>query len=409
LKIGENIKIAFESIWSNKMRSGITIAIIALGITALVSILTATDALVFSLNSNFSSMGAKTFIINNRESGLRRHGEKRKTYPAIPYKQAAAFKKNFKTFGDCSLSFMAINGAKGKWEEKQTSPNLTISGVDDTFFNMEGMEFSAGRGFSAKEAFQTRRIIVIGNSVATKLFKQASLAINKSVKIGAHNFVVIGVLKDKGQSGSFNVNNQCFIPLSLARQIYATSFGQLNIKAKPGANFSTLQAMEEAEIIFRKIRKLQPGVKNNFVLEKSDQMLQTLTNMLGDIGSYVSIIGFITLLGSAIALMNIMLVSVTERTKEIGVRKSVGASKKMIMGQFLTEATLISLIGGFFGMLMGISLGNVVALFLDISFYVPWIWIFSAFGLCILVGILSGAYPANKASKLDPIDALRHS
>jgi len=409
LNLSENIKIALESIRSNKLRSGITIAIIALGITALVSILTATDALVYSINSNFSSMGAKTFIINNRESGLRRHGEKRKTYPAIPYKQASEFKKNFKSFGDCSLSFMAASGIIAKWNDKQTSPNLNISGVDDTFFNIEGLEFSVGRGFSEKEAFQTRRIIVVGNRIAKKLFKKANLAINQSIKIGANSFVIIGVLKDKGQSGSFNVNNQCFIPLSLARQIYSSSFRQLKIKSKPGTDFNTVQAMEEAEIIFRKIRKLKPGENNNFVLEKSDQMIQTLTNMLGDIGAYVSIIGFITLLGSAIALMNIMLVSVTERTREIGLRKSVGASKKMIMGQFLTEATLISLIGGFFGMLLGICLGNVVAIFLDISFYIPWIWIFSAFGVCIFVGIISGAYPANKASKMDPIDALRHS
>jgi len=409
LKLGENISIAFESIRSNKLRSGITIAIIALGITALVSILTATDALVYSLNSNFSSMGAKTFFISNVESGLRRHGEKRKTYPRISYKQAAAYKKNFKSFGDCSLSFRATSSLKAKWNDKQTSPNITLSGVDDTFFSMEGLEFSIGRGFSEKESAQTRRIIVIGNRIAKKLFKKANLAINQSIKIGANSFLVIGVLKDKGQSGSFNVNNQCFISLPLARQLYSLNSKRLSIKSKPSGQFTTSQAMEEAEMIFRKIRKLNPGVKNNFVLEKSDQMLQTLTGMLGDVGAYVSIIGFITLLGSAIALMNIMLVSVTERTKEIGLRKSVGASEKVIMSQFLTEASLISLIGGFFGMLMGISLGNVVAIFLDISFYIPWIWIFAAFGICIFVGVISGAYPANKAAKLDPIDALRHN
>jgi len=409
LKLGENIKIAFESIRSHKMRSGITIAIIALGITALVSILTATDALVHSLNSNFSSMGAKTFVITNVESGLRRHGQKRKTYPSTHYNQATAFKRNFKPYGDCSISFRANSNLKAKWEDKETSPNITLSGADDTFFNIEGLEFSIGRSFSEKEAFQTRRLIIIGNKIAKKLFKTANLAVNQNIKIGANSFLVIGVLKDKGQSGSFNVNNQCFIPLSLARQLYPSGARRLSIKSQPNSQLSTVQAMEEAEMIFRKIRKLKPGVENNFVLEKSDQMLKTLTDMLGDIGAYVSIIGFITLLGSAIALMNIMLVSVTERTKEIGLRKSVGASKKMIMGQFLTEATMISLIGGFFGMLMGISLGNVVALFLDISFYIPWIWIFSAFGICIFVGIISGAYPANKAAQLDPIDALRHN
>lgn len=384
-------------------------AIIALGITALVSILTATDALVHSINSNMSSIGAKTFNISNVDSGLRRHGQKRKTFPTIPYKQASLYKRNFKPYGQCSLSFVASSQTKARFEEKETSPNLLVSGVDEHYFDLEGMDFLAGRGFSEKEAFETRRIIVIGNGIAKKLFKQPAMAINQSIKIGANNFVVIGVLKDKGQSGSFSVNNQSFIPLSLARQIYSANFRRLSIKSKPKKGLTTEQAMDEAEVIFRKIRRLKPGKQNDFFLEKSDQMLQTLSNMLGDVGAYVSIIGFITLLGSAIALMNIMLVSVTERTREIGVRKSVGASKKTIMSQFLTEATLISVMGGFFGMLMGISLGNIVAIFLDISFYIPWIWIFAAFGICIFVGILSGSYPANKAAQLDPIDALRHS
>ncbi len=241
-----------------------------------------------------------------------------------------------------------------------------------------------------------------------KLFKTVNKALDKRVKIGSNSYTVIGVVEESSEGRGFNTNNNAYLPTLTAKLHFTFNEAAMRIKSKPLPEISIFQAMEESMLSFRKIRRLKPLEDNNFVLENSNAMLESLTNMLDNVGAGTSSIGILTLIGAIVALTNIMLVSVTERTREIGIRKSLGASSRMVMTQFLMEAVIISVFGGVFGIIFGIAIGNIVALVLSNPFFVPWFWVFVAFVLCVIMGILSGFFPAKRAANLQPVEALRH-
>lgn len=407
----ENIRIALRSVSGQKLRTTITVLIIAFGIMALVGILTSVDAIKNSINDNFTSMGANTFTIRNR-SGNVQFGRrvKQKRFETITFNQAGSFKSEFGFEGTVvSISSMATQIGTLKFGSKKTNPNILIWGGDENYVQTSGYEVEYGRNFSAQEVASGAPVIILGSSVVTTLFGGSISPIDRFITVGGLRYRVVGVLKEKGSSFAFGGDKVGIIPITNAR-VYFNANGKMSFAISVMCNNALAMdaATAEATGLMRKIRRVAFDAEDNFTITKSDSLAGMLIDNLQYATLFATIIGLITLLGAAIGLMNIMLVSVTERTREIGVRKAIGAQAKTIRNQFLAEAIVIGQIGGFLGIFLGIAIGNMVALFLGTGFIIPWVWIVLGVVLCLIVAIVSGLYPAIKASRLDPIEALRY-
>lgn len=405
----ENISIALDSIKANRLRAIITMLIIAIGITALVGILSAIDAIKNGINNNFTSMGANTFTIRNADVNIRvgRNGRKAKTFDKIKYKEALRFKNEFNYPVVTSVSTMASMASRIKFENKKTNPNIQIFGSDENYILTAGYDLESGRNFNTYEVISGAPIVIIGKDIEKTLFGENNSALDKTIKIGASRYKIIGVLKSKGNSAGFGGDKLCIIPLTNARQYFGNdnmSF-TINVLTKNSALLDNI--LNEAKATFRKIRKVPTTGVDNFDIVKSDNLATLLIGNLQKVTAGATIIGLITLLGAAIGLMNIMLVSVTERTREIGIRKALGATQNAIKSQFLIESVVICVMGGLIGILFGIIIGNIISFALDTGFFIPWFWIIMGVIICVTVGLLSGFIPAKRASKLDPIDSLR--
>lgn len=405
----ENISIAVDSIKANRLRAVITMLIISIGITALVGILSAIDAIKNGINSNFTNMGANTFTIRNADINIRvgRNGRKAKTYENITYKEALRFKSEFNYPVITSVSTLASMAARLKYESKKTNPNIQVFGSDENYVLTAGYELEKGRNFNISEISGSTHNVIIGKDVERALFDTREEPLDKFIKIGAGRYKVIGVLKSKGNSAGFGGDKLCIIPLNNARQYFGSNDMSFTINVLSKNNLLLDILLNEARGVFRKIRKITVSGNDDFDIVKSDNLANILLKDIKTVTTGATIIGFITLLGAAIGLMNIMLVSVTERTREIGIRKAMGATQKTIKNQFLIESVVICVMGGLIGIVFGIIIGNVISLALNTGFFIPWFWIISGVVICIAVGLLSGYLPAKRASELDPIDSLR--
>ncbi len=409
MNLKENIRVSIQSIKANKLRTVLTALIISIGIMALVGILTSIDGIKKSINENFASMGANSFSIRNREgSGIRigGRGKRPKRYPVINMRQAAEFKSSFNFPATISISAVASFASTAKYGSKKTNPNLLVMGADEGYLLTSGYKLAQGRNFSESELEYGSNVVILGKEIVETLFK-GSPALNQIITLSNQKYRVIGILAEKGASFSFGGDKICIIPLSKSRQLtdnntsYTLSVIVDNIKFIDGA-------VGEATSTFRNIRRLNATEASNFEITQSDSLANELIGNLKYITIAATLIGIITLLGASIGLMNIMLVSVTERTREIGIRKAIGATPLVIRRQFLIEAVVICQIGGLGGIVLGILIGNVITGFVGGGFIIPWLWIFGGITLCMVVGLVSGIYPAIKASKLDPVEALRY-
>jgi putative ABC transport system permease protein len=404
----ENVAIALQSIGGNRLRTSLTALIIAIGVTALVGILTAIEGIKQKTNDIFSSMGANSFTMRNRGTGIKfGGGGKAKVYASITYDQAVRFKQKFTAPAVVSVNTYASFLSTVKYLDQKTNPNISILGADENYLKTGGYQLAEGRNFSASELEHGANVVIIGDEIKTRLFKNAD-PINQMILLGANKFRVIGLCQTKGSSAGFGGDRQCIIPLAKAKQISTNPNPSYTISVMASSSPEEDAAIGEATSLFRNIRGLRLGQDDTFEISRSDSIQQQLSGQLNGIQAAGFGISIITLIGAAIGLMNIMLVSVTERTREIGVRKAIGATPAIIRKQFLIEAIVICLIGCAGGIVLGMAAGNLIAVNIAGSFIVPWVWLFTALALCTLIGLLSGYYPAKKASKLDPVEALRY-
>lgn len=403
----ENIKIALQSIKGHLLRTGITVSIIAIGIAALVGILTAIDSIDYALNDNFSMMGANTFTIQDQGRGARSREDRQKDNPKIEYKEALEFKKRFNYQSTTSLSYGATGTATVKHKSIKTNPNVSIQGVDENYLKVSGYEIEYGRNINHHDISLNSNVVLIGQEIFKQLFNSSPKAIGKIISVNNRRMTVIGVLAEKGSSMGMGGDRSCMVPISyLLNNVSSNRSVAISVMAT--SNYEMDATISAATALFRSIRRLKPIENQDFDITKSDSLAKSLMENLKYVTSAATLIGFITLLGAAIALMNIMLVSVTERTKEIGTRKAIGATSKTIRQQFLMEAIVICQMGGILGIIFGILIGNITSIMMKSAFVIPWAWLGAGVVLCLFVGLASGLYPAIKASKLDPIEALRH-
>ena len=404
----ENIKISISSIRSHLLRTLLTILIIAFGIMAIVGILTSIDSIKASITSSFSRLGANSFSIRNREMRVMGGGNQPQTFQNITYDEAMNFKESFEFPASVSVSVWGTGTAIVRYKSEETNPNISVSGSDENYIITSGYELESGRNFSPWELETGANVAIIGGQLARNLFKQNENPLGQFISIGNNRYQVIGVLKERGTSFGFSGDQNCIIPLMAIRQNFGRPNMNYNINVSTD-NIADLEtAISEATGIFRIVRGLRPGETNNFDISKSDNIAQMLIENLKLVTMAATIIGIITLIGAAIGLMNIMLVSVTERTREIGIRKALGATRKTIKQQFLAEAIVICQLGGIVGIIFGIIAGNTISFIIGNPFIIPWRWIIAGVALCMAVGLVAGYYPAAKASQLDPIDSLRY-
>jgi putative ABC transport system permease protein len=407
----ENVREAMKAIRDNLLRTSLTAAIIAIGITALVGILTAIDAIQDSVSQGLSDLGANTFNISDLDRRRRQQmGVNTTQAEPISYEEIMLFKRKFEEYAPVALQTSLSGTAEIKSGSLKTNPNISVTGADEHYLATVGGDLEVGRNFSTVELRNGVPVAIIGNEVAQKLFTSAEQALNQPILLLGNQFRVIGVLKDKAGfgGGGGGLNRNVLIPFEKAvalangRRLY---YRATCIVRNP-ADLEYL--MGEATGKFRLIRRDALGKPESFLIEKNETAQEALDNISGQLRIGGFGIGFITLLGASIGLMNIMLVSVTERTREIGIRKALGATPTRIREQFLIEAVVICIIGGVVGIILGILIGNLVAVLVKAGgFLVPWAWMMVALVVCVGVGILSGYYPAFKASKLDPIESLR--
>jgi putative ABC transport system permease protein len=406
----ENVRIALKAIRTNLLRTILTIFIIAFGIMALVGILTAIDSIKSSLTDSFSLMGANTFTIESRSMRVQigNQSYRRKNHDFISHHQAEDFKDRFKFPARSSVWTRASGTAVVKYKSYKSNPNTSVLGVDEEYIFTAGYEIDKGRNFSANEIENNANLILIGADIARAAFVNNQDPINRFISVGNGRYRVIGVLKSRGQSGAMGGDRICLIPYTNVRQYFSRPRMSYSLNVMPYSPEMLDICVSEAEGIFRQVRRLEARDESDFNITKSDQLAEMLIENLKFVTMAATIIGLITLMGAVIGLMNIMLVSVTERTKEIGTRKALGAKSLMIKRQFLYEAIVIGQLGAIVGILLGIIIGNGVSLAIGSSFIIPWKWILLGIGLCFGVGIVSGYFPAVKASRLDPITALRY-
>ncbi len=406
----ENLRIALKSIRTNLLRTILTVFIIAFGIMALVGILTAIDSIKGSLTESFSMMGANTFTIESRSMRVQigNQSYRRKNHDFISHRQASEFKEKYKLPGYVSIWTHASGTAVVKYKSYKSNPNTSVLGVDENYIFTAGYEMEKGRNFSESEIEGNANLVLIGKDIARQAFGNQVDPLNRFISVGNGRYRVVGVLKSRGQSGGMGTDRVCLIPYTNIRQYFSRPQMSYSINVMPSRPEMLDIAVSEAEGIFRIVRGLEARDESDFNITKSDQLAQMLIENLKFVTMAATIIGLITLLGAVIGLMNIMLVSVTERTKEIGTRKALGAKSLMIKRQFLYEAILIGQLGAVVGILLGIIIGNGVSLAIGSSFIIPWKWIILGIVLCFGVGVVSGYFPAVKASRLDPILALRH-
>jgi putative ABC transport system permease protein len=405
----ENIRIAFRAIKSQMLRTVLTVSIIAIGIMALVGMITAIQAIQNKINQEFSRLGSNTFTLRSGNSSRGgRHGQSVKVSEVISYEQAIRFKKEFGDRALVSVSAFAMGTATLKYGSEKTNPNVSLLGCDDNYFKLSSYELSKGRNFSSGELTQGNNVIIIGADVEKTLFENISDPVGRYIAVGSNKYLIVGVLKSKGNTFGFAGDNQCMIPLSNAKKNYTTEDTDFSINILADNAKSLDESVNTAMGIMRVIRKDKLGEEASFSVRMSNSLVEELLGLISGITFGGVCIGIITLLGAGIGLMNIMLVSVTERTREIGVRKSVGASSQTIRRQFLIESIVIGQIGGIIGIILGILVGNIVSMVIGTDFTIPWMWILFGTTICFFVSVLSGYYPASKAAKLDPIEALRY-
>jgi putative ABC transport system permease protein len=408
--IRESAIMAFTALKTNKLRSILTLLGIAVGVFSIIGVMTAMGALLSSIQSGMSALGANTFQMqkypmfqtgNPAEQAKIRNRRDITFDQAVKVKEGATLASAVGIFGFADEGKVAVSP-----QGLKTNPIISLSGRDIEGFTANDWQIGDGRLFSMNELNSARRVAVLGMDVVKKIFPKVD-PIGQKIRVDAHEFEVVGVVKPKGSLLGGNGENFVVIPLTTFFTIYGKD-QLMSIKVQAPSSEVYDDCMEQARGILRSVRHVPPGEDDDFYIWSNDSVIDQFNQLTKYVRLGIMLVSAIALLAAGVGIMNIMLVSVTERTREIGIRKAVGARKNHILTQFVLEAVLLSEIGGAIGIVLGVGAGNLIALFLKIPPVIPVDWVFIGFGSCSVVGIVFGVYPAWKAANLDPIESLRY-
>lgn len=406
--IGEAFRMALSALHANKMRSSLTLLGMVIGVFAIIVSVTAVKVIDVYFQEKMQFLGSSTFSIT-RYPSIRVDGGNRsqRNRPSITYEQVMRLKRSMAMPVAVSILEDFDFGAV-RYGEKETEPNQSLLGTDENFLENFSYELEMGRFFTEQDIQYARPIAVISKQLVEELFPNET-PLGKTIRMKGNRFEVVGVLKEKGSFLGFNQDNRLFIPITRGLSQYGIpnrNMASISLRVTNSAMLTP--AMEEAIGRMRVIRKVEAGEENNFELSTNDTFKDFFNAFTGTLTMGGAFIGAISLLAAGIGIMNIMLVSVTERTREIGIRKSIGAKRKDIMRQFLLEAFFLCQIGGFLGILLGAGVGNLVAYYFDISAAFPWDWAIGGVAMVTIIALVFGGFPALKAARLDPIESLRY-
>ncbi len=403
----ESLGMALHAIRGNKLRSVLTLLGIVVGIFSIISVMTAMGVLRNSIEEGITQLGANTFQIDRIERGFGGHQRRFRNRKAITYEQALQVRDK----ATLALAVGIESWEFGKivwWQGQKTNPSVSVAGE-----NLEGIvtndwTVEHGRGLSQQDMDLARNVLIIGKPIVEKLFPPSVNPVGQTVRVDGSWYEVIGVLQSKGGALGGNQDNLVIMPLFTYFQKYGRAEKSFHIMVKAKSREVVDDAIEESVGILRGARNLRPHEENDFGYFSNDSLVKQFNEFTLYFRMGVLLISCIALLSAGVGIMNIMLVSVTERTREIGIRKAVGAQKRDVMQQFIIEAVILCQLGGIVGIILGIIGGNVVSFMLEAPSVIPWDWTAIGFGVCSLVGLIFGIYPAWKASALDPIEALRY-
>jgi len=402
----EFVRLAWDVILSHKLRSALTLLGIIIGVFAIIVAVTAVQVMETKLVETVESFGATTFTIS-REAEFGRSGSTYRARRNLTYDDMVEYAQRARLPSAISPTMSVTGPVEGRFGDLVTENVITKLGVNEFWLTTNGFDIAQGRNLMQLDVELARDVVVIGHDISERLFPNIN-PLGKSIILGGNRYQVLGVMEKKGNVFGNNIDLLALVPISNMIQNYSAAMRDIEIKVEARRFENIDAAMEEAIGILRVVRNVEPGEENNFDIQSSESFLDQIKGVTSQVQVGGAVIGLITLLAAGIGVMNIMLVSVAERTREIGVRKAVGARRRDVLSQFLYEAIFLCQIGGITGILIGVLAGNIAGRFLDASFVFPWDWAIGAVLGVTAIALTFGVYPAYKAAKLDPIESLRH-
>ncbi len=404
----ENIVQSLESLKQNKLRSGLTLLSVAIGVFSIISVGTLVGSLNATVSDKLDELGENTFLVTKTPSfGSGRDWRKYRNRKNISYKQFKELKKRM-TLTDQLSPIITSQGFTVQFEKYKTDPDVSMVGADEYYFNNNNLKIETGRPIVEYDITNVSEIALIGKDVAVKIFKNNETPIGKKIKIKNHQYTIVGTLEPKGATMGRSEDNLVCIPVTTFIKYYSNEDESITITLKAQSKELISKTMDETIGHLRSIRGVKPSDENDFEVATNESLSDQFSSFTDYLLYFGLICGSISILAAGVGIMNIMLVAVKERTKEIGIRKAVGAKKATILSQFIIEAITLSQIGGIIGIIVGILIGGIASVLIGFKFAIPWDWVAISITICTILGVMSGYYPAKKAANLDPIEALRY-
>jgi putative ABC transport system permease protein len=411
--MNEILRMAFGSLGVNKLRSFLTMSGITIGVFSVIGVMTAVSALRGSIESGLSFLGSNIFQFAKWPVGIVVSGSEQHKYASrrrFTLAEARRYTALMEGYADdvCLKSFTNGNPpVQATYNGHKTTPDITFGGTDENFLATNQFAIGSGRNFTAEDVDLKRPVGIIGQELVKRLFPSEE-PIGKRVKANGRTYIVIGTFASKGTAFGDNEDNILMVPITRFMEDFGEQNYNVNIATQAHSQLEYGATLDRGIAMMRVVRGLRADQENDFEIYSNDSLIAAFAKIADVVSSAALIISAIALLAAGVGIMNIMLVSVTERTKEIGVRKAVGARKIVILTQFLVESVVLSVTGGLAGILLGTVAGDILAVVLSADIVFPWGWAATGVVVCSVIGIVFGLYPAWKAASLDPIEALRY-